>query len=259
MDDNTPEVPARVRGVWVRTLLQTPTATDTTTFVRWLQTARWHADLRIPADARGAGPGEGAVAGLARQQGFCGVTTVEQRGADEICAWHRRVDFQPPGPHPDAGRIVFETPDRLIETGIHAEYLEVWERLPESTGRCVVLELLPAAGEGRTTRLLVAGRHAMRVCARATAWPVDTTRDDNLAALLRRHPQRHDLLDFEISFGTLSAGRFHITQSTLPALEGSSSACQVRRISAQEAVVDGDAAAAHWRIVEWGAEGDLLD
>lgn len=52
-------VPADLRGVWVRTLLQTETLaehvgappSDTTTWVRWLQTSRWHADLRVPQRA----------------------------------------------------------------------------------------------------------------------------------------------------------------------------------------------------------------
>ena len=45
-------VPARYRGVWTRTLLETPEVRDDTTFVRWLQLGRWHADLRIPLVAR---------------------------------------------------------------------------------------------------------------------------------------------------------------------------------------------------------------
>jgi len=76
-DDRAPPVPDRYRGVWVRTLLTTPKSRDDTTFVRWLQTSRWHADLRVP-------PGTGTDR-LARQQGFCGVTTVNVDDAAEVC------------------------------------------------------------------------------------------------------------------------------------------------------------------------------
>lgn len=251
IDDDTPAVPDRYRGVWVRTLLQTPTLRDTTTFVRWLQTSRWHADLRVPADARP----QPLPADLARQQGFCGVTTVTSTADGEVCAWHRRVDFQPPGPHPDAGRIVFEGSDRLVETGVHADYLEVWERLPDSTGRFAVLALPPSAAHEPSTLLLVAGRHAMRVRPRHAAWPADTTVADDLAALLRRHPQGQDWLDFEISYGTLVDGKLAITQSTLPRCEGSISACVLRRVSADSAVAEGSPA---WRILEWSVAGDVL-
>jgi hypothetical protein len=254
-NDDTPEVPARLRGVWVRTLLQTPTLTDTSTSVHWMQTARWHADLRVPDDARNAA----GDAGLVRQQGFCGVTTVKRVGDDEVCAWHRRVDFQPPGPHPDAGRIVFETPDTLIETGIHADYLEIWQRLTGSTGRSVVLEALPSGDGAPATRLLVSGGYAMRVRARAGAWPADTTRDDTLATLLQRHPQRRDLLDFEISYGTLARGRLCIIQSSLPAMEGRDEATRIRRISVDTAVNDDTRDGTRWRIVEWTLDGKLLD
>ena len=254
MDDDTAAVPDRYRGVWVRTLLQTPTLRDDTTFVRWLQTSRWHADLRVPAGARP----QPLPADLARQQGFSGVTTVESTTDAEVCAWHRRFDFQPPGPHPDAGRIVFDGADRLVETGIHADYLEVWERLPESTGRFAVLALPASTPHEATTLLLVAGRHAMRVRPRRAPWPADTAVADDLAALLLRHPQHEDLLDLEISYGTLVEGKLAITQSTLPRCEGSTSDCVVRRVSADMAVAEGSPDAPAWRILEWSVAGDVL-
>ena len=85
-------VPERYQGVWKRTLLCTPTLRDQTTWVRWLQTSSWHADLRVPHDRAAAGPH------LSLQQGFCGRTVVEQGEGVEVCTWHREHDFQPPGP-----------------------------------------------------------------------------------------------------------------------------------------------------------------
>jgi hypothetical protein len=244
-DDSAAPVPERYRGVWVRSLLTTPTSRDDTTFVRWLQTSRWHADLRVPPEAR---PDR-----LALQQGFCGVTTVEVNDGAEVCRWHRRLDFQPPGPHPDAGHIVFEGTERLIETGVHADYLEVWERLPGSTGRFAVLE----ASQGQApSMLLVSGEFAMRVRPRHAAWPSDTTTADTLRDLVQRHPAAAPaLLDFEISFGRLAQGRLHIAQSSLPALEGSDEACRIERVADDAAVMHGPAGTTPWRVLEWSSEG----
>ena len=247
-DTQTAAVPDCYRGVWVRTLLTTPTSRDDTTFVRWLQTSRWHADLRIPPGTRTDRP--------MLQQGFCGVTTVEVSGAAEICRWHRRLDIQPPGPHPDAGRSDFDGTERLVETGVHADYLEVWERLPGSTGRCAVLEASPGQAPAM---LLVSGEFAMRVRPRHAAWPGDTTTADTLRDLVQRHPEAAPaLLDFEISFGRLAQGRLHIAQSSLPALEGSDEACRIVRVADDTAVMHGPAGATHWRVLEWDTEGLLL-
>jgi hypothetical protein len=210
----SPPVPERYHGVWARTLLETPAGRDTTTFVRWLQTEHWHADLRIPL----------AADDLALQQGFCGITTVEQQAGREVCTWQRRLDFQPPGLTPDAGYIEFDGTERLIETGVHGSYLEVWERLPGSAGPVAMQEFTDA--DGRRSLLLRAGAFAMRVRPRLLAWPADTRAGESLAELVQRHPAaRAGLLDFEISFGPLretTAGLYwQIEQSTLLALVGS--------------------------------------
>jgi hypothetical protein len=210
---NGPPVPERYHGVWARTLLETPAGRDTTTFVRWLQTEHWHADLRIPL----------AADDLALQQGFCGITSVKLQDDREVCTWQRRLDFQPPGLTPDAGYILFDGPERLIETGVHGSYLEVWERLPGSAGPVAMQEFTDA--DGRRSLLLCADAFAMRVRPRALAWPADTRAGESLADLVQRHPAaRAALLDFEISFGPLRetpAGlRWQIEQSTLPALVG---------------------------------------
>lgn len=240
-------VPEHYRGVWSRTLLQTPTLHDNTTFVRWLQTARWHADLRVPPGARST------PARLAAQQGFSGVTTVHQEGDAQTCTWHRELDFQPPRGTPDAGTITFETPDRLIETGIHSTYHEVWERVPGSTGRFAALESDTGA------RLLVAGKFLMHVRPRTVAWPGDTTSADSLADLVQRHPlQAASLLDFEISHGELANGRLLITHSTLPALEGHEHACTITLQADHTAGVLGPWNEAFWRVLDWEGMGERL-
>ena len=67
--------------------------------------------------------------------------------------------------------MVFESDDRVIETGAHGVYREVWERLPDSTGPCTFREQADAQDPARITRILSAGRYVMQVRPRACAWP----------------------------------------------------------------------------------------
>lgn len=241
-------VPDRYRGVWVRTLLETPELRDASTYVRWLQTPLWHADLRVPSPA----PGANEPWKLASQQGFCGVTEVALTSQGEVCTWQRRLDFQPPRVERDAGVMVFETPDRVIESGFHANYLEVWERLPDSSDRFIALAGLDATGHDTQERFLVAGRYAMRVRPRRCPLPLDTPAGQSLAEVLARHPwQTADLLDFEISFGTLEDGQWTIEQSTLPSLRGVCMALILQKLDDKHARIDTPAGASHWQILEW--------
>jgi hypothetical protein len=252
-------VPDRYRGVWVRTLLQTPEQRDDRSFVRWMQTSGWHADLRIPESARPASMPQPwterdpqQIQLLASQQGFCGVTRVEQQDQGEVCTWHRLSDFQPPRPDVDAGVMAFETPGRVIETGLHAAYLEVWERLPGSTGRSIVLAGLDSAGADNQARVLVAGRYLMHVRPRRLAWPHDMDAGQSLADLVARDPaMAREMLDFEISFGILADGRWTIERSTLPELEGRSLSCILQREPESRVRIAGDFSPGPWQIIEW--------
>ena len=225
MNQPAPSVPDAFLGVWKRTLLRTSRIEDTTSTVFWLQTPRWHGDIRIPA-VRPACTGRhslrdcsaGEVAGLARQQGFAGVTTVE----GDLCRWLRRVDFQPPSNFVDMGRIEFETPERMLEYGVLQDYFEIWERLPGSTGE-VFVDVAAAPGQDpETTRpariLLATGDYFIRLRPRAAALPPA----DGLLDLPGGEAGLRAALDFEISFGMRRPGGWRITHSTLPWLEGSS-------------------------------------
>jgi hypothetical protein len=241
-------VPDHYRGVWARTLLETPEQRDESTFVRWLQTSCWHADLRIPVMALGAD----APLQLASQQGFCGLTEVTQQAGSEVCTWHRRLDFQPPRGDVDAGEMVFETSERVIETGVHAPYLEIWERLPDSTGRFIALAGLDEAGGDTQERLLVAGRYAMRVRPRRTAWPADMQAGQTLLEVVAKHPGMvQDLLDFEISFGTLEDGQWKVERSTLPMLKGVCMPFAMRQVEGTRAEVCSPGFGECWQILEW--------
>ncbi|HEV8645312.1 MAG TPA: hypothetical protein VGR01_07055 [Burkholderiales bacterium] len=213
-----PAVPLEYIGVWKRALLRTPKIEDTTSQVYWMQTHSWHADIRVPAN-RPACKGKLALDqlsrdelfGLARQQGFVGTTVVEA----DICRWLRRYDFQPPNGANDIGRMVFETPDRVLEYGLEADYFEIWERWPGSQGGSFARQI----SQDPLTLSLGTGDFRMIVRPRTarlqTASSMSGLAADTSTSTLR------ELLDFEINFGrTTSAGAWRIELSTLPWREG---------------------------------------
>jgi hypothetical protein len=108
----TPQV-SQCRGLWRRTLLiDTDGSRDTTTQVLWLQGVSAFVDLR--------GPGAGFAGRLSQR--------------DDIFEWTRTIDLQPAGP-PDAGRMSWEG-DTLVEVGVHADYIEHWQRETEPLEPC---------------------------------------------------------------------------------------------------------------------------
>lgn len=249
-------VPADYLGVWQRSLLETPVARDTTSRVLWLQTPRWHADLRIPAgrpDFSGvsclAECDDAQLAWLATQQGFCGVTQVD----GERCTWHRQMDIQPASGSRDTGRMHFDG-ERVAETGIEADYLEIWERLPQSRGSAAALELVAESSRppDRPTWLLVAGDCFMFVRGRSTRLP----RAADLSSLIAHaRPDRKQLLawlDIEISFGHRNGPTpWNIEHSTLPFREGQCITCPgALRRHGHQLVVEGNGTR-RWMILDW--------
>ena len=252
-------VPARYRGVWHRTLLQTPTLSDLTTAVLWLQGARWHADLRIPAgrpDFNGVACLADCTANqcdwLASQQGFAGITTVAAALGRETCTWHRVVDFLPPVSFPDAGFMEFEQ-GRLVESGVHDDYLEHWSSMPGTTDAFVVFECLREKGRAvpAPRLLLVAGSAVMHVRARTLSWPAAAAPGCSLREMVAGG--QRDLLDFEISFGHLTSEGWRLAHSSLPWLEGQVVQCQLTRTAARQVEIDWNGARTVWHVHEWAA------
>lgn len=218
-------LPAHYLGVWQRRLLESPAERDSASQVYWLQTARWHADLRIPAGR----PDFGGVsrldqcsaeqlAWLATQQGFAGITRVQ----DTRCTWQRHADFQPDNGSRDIGHMTF-CGDRVVETGAEADYLEIWQRLPDSRGACAALQLESEYGTPpqRPTWLLWAGEYFAYVRARSEPLPAAANLGQLIAEIRPARSQLLDWLDFEISFGRRSgADPWRIERSTLPFREG---------------------------------------
>ena len=271
--DDFADVPERYRGLWRRVQLDVPGLRDTTTWVHWLQTARWHADLRVPDAARTAevvgAPSHSPHPALALQSGFFGRTEVFQQPGGERCTWHRQLDVQPDRGRPDTGWMVFESDDCVIETGLHGDFREVWQRVPDSTGRTMVLaELAPSTGDAAPlathgARWLLSGQWLMRVRPRRIGWPAeagaapqlwptDTAPGDTLATVVSRHPESTAaLLDFEISFGRWCDGVWAIERSTLPALEGRREELSWRRLDDRLAEVTSGAGTECWQVLEW--------
>jgi hypothetical protein len=263
---NPTELPAAVPdaylGVWRRRLLETAGTRDERSQVAWLQTPRWHADLRLPADRPDfsgvnqlADCDDGQLSWLARQQGFCGITRVE--GA--CCAWQRQMDFQPANGSRDIGRMAFDG-ERLIETGVESDYLEIWERLPQSRGGTAALELVVEHGElpARPAWLLVAGDCFMFVRGRTHPLPCAADLPELIARVRPSRAQLLDWLNVEISFGHRTGPTpWRIEHSTLPCREG--------QILAQPDAIQrrGHALAIEgcnerrWRILDWNLDAAL--
>lgn len=214
-----PPVPPEYIGVWKRTLLRTPETEDTTSQVYWMQTQSWHADIRVPA-SRPAFAGKTGLEQLdrtellelAKQHGFCGTTVVD----GDICRWLRRHDFQPPSGANDIGRMVFDTPDRLLEHGVEADYFEIWERVSASTGESSANQL----SANPLCLLLATGPFFMLVRPRAMKLPRAASLVD--FATRKSDNELRQVVDFEISFGRRAANRRsgHIELSTLPWRQG---------------------------------------
>jgi hypothetical protein len=215
-----PPVPPEYIGVWKRALLRTPTVEDSTSQVYWMQTQSWHADIRVPSNQPAFDGKTGLdqlnrseLLQLARQQGFCGTTVVDE----DTCRWLRRYDFQPPSGANDIGRMEFDGRDRVLEYGVEADYFEIWERLPGSRGKTFAVQLF----DDPLSLLLSAGEYVMSVRPRATKLPAAS----NLTAFLEGKNGQilREALDFEISFGRcVSEAVWRIELSTLPWMAGSS-------------------------------------
>lgn len=218
MNDDFGPVPAAYRGVWRRTLLEGDgLLTDTSSTVLWLQTTRWHADLRLPSGrpdfASAHEPAGCSLAQriwLASQQGFFGVTEV----LDDRCQWHHDLDFQPTTANRDIGTMIFHTDGiGLDEYGIDVDYHETWQRLPEGLGPSAAW----CGGVSAPARLLVTGDCFFLVRPRIGPLPPDA----HLAALVLERPE---YLDFELSYGRICGAEtpWRILHSTLPWREGES-------------------------------------
>jgi len=176
------------QGVWARTLLETPGGRDTSTWVRWVQTARCHGAF--------GRSGESAAA----------------------CA------EGPLAPH-----NVFQTPERIVQTGVHDRHLAVWERLPASLGRRVALARRDALGRPTREQVLWCGDYLMHIA------PQDGAPD-------------------AVGFGPFDAARgvWTIERASQPERDGSEQPLQLQRLGLDLARIAGGAGLdGAWEVLEW--------
>jgi hypothetical protein len=108
-------VPERYQGVWRREwIVRSDGRRDDTSAVYWLQSRRFHVDLRVPAFTNPLGVFDG----------FAGVTTV----TNNICQWNSELQMSPSAT-PDVGVMSFVSDDELYEDAIDGTYRERWSRV----------------------------------------------------------------------------------------------------------------------------------
>lgn len=119
-----------IQGHWIRHWIKAPGFEDHTTHVHWMQVGAAYADVRIPADrpelsgfaALSELPAE-TLRQLAQAEGFAGHVTLE----GTQCTWHREINWHGAPDALDVGAILFDPKGRMIETGVQADYTELWQ------------------------------------------------------------------------------------------------------------------------------------
>jgi isopenicillin N synthase-like dioxygenase len=211
---------ARYRGLWRRLVLSLPgSPVDTLTEVGWLQGPGFYVDLRQPLGLLGRVEA-GCLAELtldearvlAAQEGFAGSLFLD----GDCTEWVREIDFQPPGPIGDVGRLE-DHGDLLIERGVHADYVEHWQREPSTAGGpCWAARL--RAEDGAAVFLVRCGARFGYARERSLALPQGETLAARMAGATLETGRA--LVDCEIALGTVSAEGWRIDRSTLPWREG---------------------------------------
>jgi hypothetical protein len=172
-----------LQGHWHRAWLRAPGLVDHDTSVHWMQCGATYADIRIPLerpDTRGASAlsdlSPAALHALRRAEGFAGDIALK----DGICTWHRRISWHGTPRDTDAGHLRFDGEGALHETGVHADYSELWHR----TGRGPRAAFALADDAGRRAYLLSVGaRFVIGIGRPLTATDAPAKRPDPVAAI----------------------------------------------------------------------------
>ncbi len=251
--------PAELCGLWRRSLIEWPEGRrDTSSSVRWLQGIRAFIDLRQPADGDRVaharcrdGLSIDDCLWLARQEGFAGHIGFDGAHFE----WLRSIDFQPKARHPDAGSLAWEG-DVLVERGRDSDYVEHWRREASRATRPVGALALRAIDAATTAVLLRVGRDFMFARDRAVVPSAHRTLGECVSqAPTLLHSQQ--LVDCEISAGTVSADGLRILASTLPYRIGDVVDPRIDgdSVSTADRASDGRAIRRRWRIT--AREGEL--
>src|SRR4051812_18014208 len=199
-------------GAWQRDWIQRHGgALERDVVVRYVQTPSVFGDVRTASERVDATSfadlSDDQLAGLARQNGFAGVATID--GA--TVTWHHEISFQP-ADGADIGRIEPAGDGQMLEHALDDSYVERWSSLGGGDGPFFAAR---AVRDGRVDQLLaVAGAHFVYARARATPLPAGGSISELIA---RDRPEREQLigyLDCEISYGSVAG--WQIERSTLP-------------------------------------------
>lgn len=135
MSLSTPISENILQGVWRRDWIEANGQRSDTTQVLWSQAGNLFVNIRIPPDRPDisrhsclANLSESDLYLLRTAEGFAGHTTLEE----SVCTWHRETNWQGPPTDIDAGTLSFDDKGALIETGIHADYAERWQKIIDS-------------------------------------------------------------------------------------------------------------------------------
>ncbi len=258
-DSSAVRDPSALRGLWRRSMIEWPDGRrDTSSRVHWLQGMRAYADLRQPADAGPAVPArcrdelsiEDCLR-LARQEGFAG----QLRFDGAHFEWIRSIDFQPRADHADAGSLSWQG-DVLVERGRDIGYLEHWHRDASRATQPLCALPLSAIDAATPAVLLRLGPDFMFARDRAVVPSAHRTLSEcvlQASTLL----QAQQLVDCEISSGTVTADGFRILASSLPYRVGDLIAPRLdgEALSMQDRAGDGRHIRRRWRIT--ASEGEL--
>lgn len=234
---------------------------DTTTAVYWVQGPTLYADLRQPTDMpdfrgvrglKGLKPAH--LRWMARQEAFAGRLAFD----GDSFEWIRLINLHPRAALPDAGRLRFDG-EILVEEGRDSPYYEHWHRVTAPDVRASAALLKDAASD-RLGLLVRAGEAFIFARDRGETLMDLTTLEDALAGCADERAAR-DLMDCEVSFGSIGARGWRIERSSLPFREGHRldpvEAADGADLMTEDVDGDGRATRRRWAIVE--SEGDLSD
>ncbi len=208
----------RVQGHWQRDWIRAPGLEDATTRVHWLQAGTLFADIRVPLERPAAGNARclaemspAALADLLSAEGFAGTISLQ----DDVCTWHRMVNWRGFPCPVDAGRLWVDAAGALIEDGVHAEYREQWQR--RASGALVARQLHGAGGmEG----VLLTGPALFLLVLGSPETPARPDLAASLRAGLAGAEDAAPAFDAVCVMGRIEAGRGVATLSTQPFCEG---------------------------------------
>lgn len=217
-----------IAGVWKRDYIRAANHYDDTTLVYWFQSDLYHVDIRIPDNFYHSVNSLGLTAysqfsdnqllALMSAEGFAGTTQV----VNNVCTWTRNINYRGKLQGLDTG-LLEQTPEGLIETGIHEAYSELWNLngydSPVGSDKQVPNGILMETEDGQQ-RLFLVYTETQFALGRGRPSDLDNACNsvERLQQALEQNNQNAvaELLDMEFCMGTIDQRGGVITDSTNP-------------------------------------------